>query len=256
MITINRVNSCSTNNSMYQHKQKSRFSNVCFGTNVVSVVDRIAKSTNAKQNAITSLQDFVNLVREDKLKRLCNRILQDTDDSFFVVPSSTGGKFHDRDETKIGGLVLHLKRVVVTALSAMRRYGYEYGLEKSPSELKFIDSAITASMLHDCPYRMKKENGKYFMDPDHAAKNAKHIEKTMRDMDFDEESIELISAGVGFHMGVWDKHSDNAWLERFKQFKTNPFVQTVQEADYYSTRKNMRVDYDLNNLDIRKSFIK
>lgn len=257
IFAINRHISYNKNNAnIYSQKPQKKNKNISFGTNIISEVDRIARSTNAKQNAINSLQDYISLIRDEKLKILCNRILKDTPNPFFIVPSSTSGKYHNTDENKIGGIILHLKKVVVTALSSLRRYGYEYGLEKSPLELKFVDSTITASLLHDCPYRLIQDNGKYFTDSDHAVKNAKYIESVMQEMKFNKKDTDLISASVGFHMGIWDMHIDKSWLEKFKNFRKNPMIQIVQEADYYSTRRNMNINYNLDEIDIRKSFIK
>lgn len=230
--------------------------NIPFGTNIIAAVDRIAKTTDAKKDAIESLQEYIALIRDEKLRNLCNKVLEDTDDSFFIVPSSTTLKYHNKEDNKIGGIVTHQKRSTVVALSALSRYGYDYSLEKNDDEKKIVDLAITAALIHDCPYRLIKDKGRYFTSFDHAVNNAKYLQKTMEEMNFEKKDTDLLCSAVGFHMGIGDRHEDKSWVDNFSSFQSHPLIKVVQEADYYSTRKNSPVDYSLDNIDIKKKFIK
>ena len=192
----------------------------------------IKESSQAKP-----LEDYINCISDPKLKKLCIRMLEESPPEFFANPEHIR-KWHPGDENGDDAIYIHLKRTMTMALWACNRHGIE--------DKKMLDAVMTVALIHDSPGRIYvDENGSHQIDFDHAPKNAKYIEKVMKDMGIDNETIELVCTGVGLHMGRWEKHADKSWLKRFEKNKDHPIVHIIREADFYCSRFNNYLDYDI-----------
>lgn len=195
-----------------------------------------------KIEKVKPFEDYINFISDKKLQQLCVRILNETPDHFFTTPATTSNKFHPPDERVPGGIYKHLQRAVVMAMHALRRYGLD-------QDQKMVDIAITASLLHDSPFRVTdNKDGTFKTNPTHAVENARYIEKAMTELNIEPETIKLVCAGVGLHMGIWDKHTDKEWFDRYKEYKEHPIAKVVQEADFYASRRNITTDPSIEEM--------
>ena len=209
------------------------------GSGYVLVMPSQVELAESKASEIKKLEKYLALIKNPKLNELCNKVFDAAPIETFVLPSSTTGKNHTGDEIGKSGFMKHLQKVSEMSMHATSRYGLE--------DQNMKDIALTACLLHDLPYRFqKKEDGSYITNKNHAIDNSVFIEKLMKEMNFDEETQNLVCAGVGFHMGRWDnlREQNTEWMSKYEKYKEHPIVKCVQESDYYASRKNVSVDID------------
>ncbi len=240
----------------------------------INTIDKTIGLEAYKAQQIKSLEPYINLIKDKKYKDLVLAVYQEAPMELFTQPSSTSGKFHHEDELGLGGTVLHFKRVAVMGEQSARRF-YET-IENYEERQKLTDMALTAVLLHDAPYRFGQKkitdfSGKkilaYYTDNQgHAVNNAIAVEKKMKDINeqtpgnFSNDEINKICSGIGFHLGIWQdwgdgniknpkypldeesKKRNSEWLKLHKQYKDDPIVKIVQEADYHATIPFARID--------------
>lgn len=202
--------------------------------NYMQILKDPIKSIAMKNKGIKILKkDCVNQIKDKNLKNLCIKILEKSPIEMFVVSASSQGKNHPSDEFIPGSMIKHAKRVFqMTKYSTIR-----YGLDE-----KDTDIMLTSALLHDFPFKFIPDGeNAYKKDIDHAVKNAIFIEKEMKEMNFCDETIEKICAGIGFHTGRFDRHINTNWLNKYKAYQNTPYAFIVQEADYYASRPQVFV---------------
>lgn len=173
-------------------------------------------------------KDCIQQLEDNKLRKLCTTVLEKSPVEMFVVPASSQGQNHPKDEFVPGSMVKHIKRTFQMAKYSAVRHGLDE---------KDTDIMLAAAILHDFPAKFIPDGETaYKKDIDHAVKNAIFIENQMKKMGFDKQTTEKLCAGVGFHTGRFDRHINTEWLEKHKKYKNTPYSNVVQEADYYASR--------------------
>lgn len=139
---------------------------------------------------------------------------------FFESGASASGKFHPVFSQGEGGLVRHVKAVVMFAEELLRMSSYAY----MPNAYK--DYVIVACLIHDCAkYGMSDEmdKGAY---KEHAPNGAKMFDMFMREK-YSVCAPEKLLDAVRTHMGQWSDKDDKPFT---------PIDRCVHMADYMASR--------------------
>lgn len=139
---------------------------------------------------------------------------------FWEIGASSTGKFHPQFSQGEGGLVRHVKAVVMFAKELLRMSSYAY----MPDAYK--DYVIAACLIHDCAkYGMGDEmdKGAY---KEHAPNGAKMFDQFMVDS-YGVHAPEKLLDAVRTHMGQWSEKEDKPFT---------PIDRCVHMADYMASR--------------------
>lgn len=139
---------------------------------------------------------------------------------FWEIGASSSGKFHPQFSQGEGGLVRHVKAVVMFAEELLRMSSYAY----LPDAYK--DYIICACLIHDCAkYGMSNEmdKGAY---KEHAPNGAKMFDAFMVEA-YGVHPPEKLLDAVRTHMGQWSEKEDKPFT---------PIDRCVHMADYMASR--------------------
>ena len=139
---------------------------------------------------------------------------------FWEIGASSSGKFHPQFSQGEGGLVRHVKAVVMFAEELLRMSSYAY----LPDAYK--DYIICACLIHDCTkYGMSNEmdKGAY---KEHAPNGAKMFDAFMVEA-YGVHAPEKLLDAVRTHMGQWSEKEDKPFT---------PIDRCVHMADYMASR--------------------
>ena len=139
---------------------------------------------------------------------------------FWEIGASSTGKFHPQFSQGEGGLVRHVKAVVMFAEELLRMSSYAY----MPDAYK--DYVIAACLIHDCAkYGMSDEMDKSAYK-EHAPNGAKMFDQFMVDS-YGVHAPEKLLDAVRTHMGQWSEKEDKPFT---------PIDRCVHMADYMASR--------------------
>lgn len=157
----------------------------------------------------------LELIKDEKLRNFCIRILEELPDYFFVAPASSSGKYHPKFALGEGGLVRHTKMVVRIAQQLYSLSEYQgWGIN--------FDNVAAACILHDgLKYGFGREP--LHTDPMHPINMSQFIMKGSGISWFRKK---VISEMVKRHMGQWGKHKPITKGQKL-----------VHLADYIASRK-------------------
>lgn len=166
-----------------------------------------------------------------ELRSVAIKTIEFADEIYNFIPSSTTGLYHPIDELDQRGKVIHLKKCMHMAKYSRSRYdisGYDYEILK------------TACLIHDLPYSIywNKAEERYRTNYEHPFLNARYLITITSEM--------LLVAAIYYHMGRWADYDcvnakKIAYLDDIKSLKYHPVVLATQEADYYSSRRDIIV---------------
>jgi 23S rRNA maturation-related 3'-5' exoribonuclease YhaM len=176
----------------------------------------------------------LGLIADDTLRNFTEYVLTKAPTYFWVVPSSSTGKYHSRQSNGDGGLVRHTKAVVYFSEILCRAYSVE-GKDK--------DIVVASCVLHDVvKYGLVMEK---YTTKTHDKEGANFILALGRPFEgLDSEDLGRIVQNVGLHMGQWTKH------ERAKKFPEEYRVDEliVHLADMCSAGKEVNLEFLQENL--------
>ena len=139
---------------------------------------------------------------------------------FFESGASASGKFHPVFSQGEGGLVRHVKAVVMFAEELLRMSSYAY----MPQQYK--DYVIVACLIHDCAKYGMSDTLDKSAYKEHAPNGAKMFDAFMREKYGVCVSEKLLDA-VRTHMGQWSEKEDKPF---------SPIDRCVHMADYMASR--------------------
>lgn len=178
----------------------------------------------------TQLEEEINMICDDEIKRLVRIVLNKAPDCFWTIPASSTGKYHPDYASGEGGLIRHTKAVVRIAdhiCSWTTRFSDECNQGR--------DIILAACILHDTYKVLEGEKYTNFNHPIHATKAI--IEERFQ---FDEEFLHVICAisdAVSTHMGRWN--TSKRFDEKDLPLPHTPYGKIVSLADYLASRKEI-----------------
>jgi 23S rRNA maturation-related 3'-5' exoribonuclease YhaM len=188
-------------------------------------------------NKIEMLRDELNYIKNERIKRSAENLIELVPDYFFEVPASSTGKYHPNFSQGSGGLLRHTK--VATAI-ANEILSLEYTNNLFTEDEK--DLMILGIIVHDSQkLGNPKETHTRF---DHPLLAASFIEENKEEMELTSEEIAFLKRVISSHMGQWNKNSySNIELPK----PTDKYEFFVHLCDYLSSKKFLDVKFEENN---------
>lgn len=198
------------------------------------------------------IQEALAKFNNPLIRKFVREALEKAPDELWLAPCSSTGKYHPPfDQVTPGGIPNHMSVVTYLVEQGIFRYPEFTYQESHPDhhwpvtkpDPRWLDLARAATMLHDIakcgiPWgeRTVKNHGHL------GAEFLENLESFQKLGRFDRT---MILRGVTWHMGRWEEGFEQDHRRVFGFF---PFELLIQEADYYSTRKKVRVaDFNLIN---------
>lgn len=175
------------------------------------------------EKTLELLKDEINLIKDPKIKAFTISGLRSAPDYFDTVASSTSGKYHPKYALGEGGLIRHVKAVVMV----VRELVVAMEIENK------VDYLISAALLHDIAkngrlYRNGQfDNSEGNVTQNHGVKTAEYLVATIPDADKDVCRI------LSKHMGRWSPQGVRP------QSKAE---YCLHLADYLASRKFISID--------------
>ena len=158
------------------------------------------------------------IVNEDLRMAVKSYLDEYVPDYFFEIGASSTGKYHPKFSQGQGGLVRHVKAVVMFAEELMRMNTYAYMRDD------YKDFAFAACIIHDCAkYGMTEFDKTEYKN--HASNGAQMFADWCEQIGYDVNQY-LLDA-VRTHMGQWSEREDRPF--------TN-IDRLVHMADYMASR--------------------
>jgi hypothetical protein len=191
------------------------------------------------------IKELIWLIEDDDLRAFTYFIFSQSHPDFWVIPSSSSGKYHPVYENGEKGLLQHIRVTLALSFMAMRRYGYDAEFGKDINEIaEMRDLLVFSVLIHDWAKNGHpiKDWGKY-TKKNHAEECAKYIEEEflpnfikffpeIKDTNKLQENMKLCANAIRYHYGVWSTkriHPNDKILSDLDRM--------LAESDYYSSRK-------------------
>lgn len=180
----------------------------------------------------------LNLVKSDRIRSACLKIIGLLPEYWFTVAAASTGKYHPEYAQGEGGLLRHSK--------ATMRIGYELLSDPCIGD-KYTDDEkdlmLVSLLVHD-GLKLGKNHEKYTRF-DHPILMAEYLtEKESELSELTSEEITFMADVIKTHMGPWTTdYNGNEVLERPK----TKYQNFVHMCDYLASRKCLLVPFDENN---------
>lgn len=170
---------------------------------------------------------IISLIPINIYKELAQLLIGLVPDYFFIIPSSSSGKYHPEDEICEGGLLRHVYKDIKVFIQLCIMHNI--------SDDTFISEGIVALMFHDAfKSGMPQQEHTVFEHPLLAAEfirnNASGIPAA---------SINNIANAVASHSGRWNT---SKYSEIILPTPTTELEKLVHEADFLASRKEFKLD--------------
>lgn len=186
------------------------------------------------------LYSEVEMIESEDIREFVKLALADAEPEFWLVPASSTGKYHPAEDNGDGGLVRHVYKGSAGVIPQYAR--------RADFTQRELDMARAAFLVHDI-----KKNGWVwgeFTDYTHGLIASQWLEQFPLE---DEAAKAEILEAVRYHMGKWvvavNKPSDRELTPEEVAVNLeevmvsinhqSQIVRAVQEADYWSSRKEM-----------------
>jgi len=169
---------------------------------------------------------------DDLIREFVRDALERAPDGLWLDPCSSSGRYHPPfDQVVPGGIINHLIIVGLYFVEqGIRRYP-EFTNDKSEPTPRWLDLARATFMVHDIaksgiPWEKRT-------DPNHGSLGAQFLNRLQSFRELDLADRIMILKGVTWHMGRWTPTRKLGCFDAI--------VLLIREADYYSTRKRVRI---------------
>lgn len=186
----------------------------------------------------TIFNNELELIKNDRLRRSCEVLLNELPDYFYEIPASSTGKYHPKFALGEGGLVRHTKVAVRIAYEIIKTQSIGNVFTDDEKDLILI-----SLMLHDgLKEGFPKEKYTKF---DHPILAANFVKDKANLTELTSEDVKLISTNISSHMGEWNK-SD--YSDVTLPLPKNKYQKMVHMCDLLASRKFINVEFDGNDI--------
>ena len=186
----------------------------------------------------TIFNNELELIKNDRLRRSCEVLLNELPDYFYEIPASSTGKYHPKFALGEGGLVRHTKVAVRIAYEIIKTQSIGNVFTDDEKDLILI-----SLMLHDgLKEGFPKEKYTKF---DHPILAANFVKDKANLTELTSEEVKLISTNISSHMGEWNK-SD--YSDITLPLPINKYQKMVHMCDLLASRKFINVEFDGNDI--------
>lgn len=186
----------------------------------------------------TIFNNELELIKNDRLRRSCEVLLNELPDYFYEIPASSTGKYHPKFALGEGGLVRHTKVAVRIAHEIIKTQSIGNVFTDDEKDLILI-----SLMLHDgLKEGLIKEKYTRF---DHPILAANFVNDKANLTELTSEEVKLISTNISSHMGEWNT-SDYSSVTL--PLPKNKYQKMVHMCDLLASRKFINVEFDGNDI--------
>ena len=186
----------------------------------------------------TIFNNELELIKNNRLRRSCEVLLNELPDYFYEIPASSTGKYHPKFALGEGGLVRHTKVAVRIAYEIIKTQSIGNVFTDDEKDLILI-----SLMLHDgLKEGFPKEKYTKF---DHPILAANFVKDKANLTKLTSEEVKLISTNISSHMGEWNK-SD--YSDVTLPLPKNKYQKMVHMCDLLASRKFINVEFDGNDI--------
>ena len=186
----------------------------------------------------TIFNNELESIKNDRLRRSCEVLLNELPDYFYEIPASSTGKYHPKFALGEGGLVRHTKVAVRIAYEIIKTQSIGNVFTDDEKDLILI-----SLMLHDgLKEGFPKEKYTKF---DHPILAANFVKDKANLTELTSEEVKLISTNISSHMGEWNK-SD--YSDITLPLPKNKYQKMVHMCDLLASRKFINVEFDGNDI--------
>ena len=186
----------------------------------------------------TIFNNELELIKNNRLRRSCEVLLNELPDYFYEIPASSTGKYHPKFALGEGGLVRHTKVAVRIAYEIIKTQSIGNVFTDDEKDLILI-----SLMLHDgLKEGFPKEKYTKF---DHPILAANFVNDKANLTELTSEEVKLISTNISSHMGEWNK-SD--YSDITLPLPKNKYQKMVHMCDLLASRKFINVEFDGNDI--------
>ena len=186
----------------------------------------------------TIFNNELELIKNDRLRRSCEVLLNELPDYFYEIPASSTGKYHPKFALGEGGLVRHTKVAVRIAYEIIKTQSIGNVFTDDEKDLILI-----SLMLHDgLKEGFPKEKYTKF---DHPILAANFVNDKANLTELTSEEVKLISTNIASHMGEWNT-SDYSSVTL--PLPKNKYQKMVHMCDLLASRKFINVEFDGNDI--------
>ena len=179
------------------------------------------------EEKIASFATELSGIKDEKLKKFVENILDGTGDWFYHDPASTSGKYHPKYALGDGGLMRHTKAVVYWVRELWRTELFD--VTERQCEL-----LSAAAILHDI--RKHTATGSYIANHARASYNlVMEVQEKHPDL-LSKSEAQYIADAISTHMGVWG-------VKDGERKPTTDAEKLLHLADYCASRKEVLMEF-------------
>lgn len=157
-------------------------------------------------------------------------------DYFFLVPASSGGKYHPSFAAGDGGLVRHTKAAVRIAHELLENHSVNNYTDDEK------DLIILSLLLHD---GIKCGNPKEkYTRVDHPLLASRFVKDNKNKTKLTDDEVKYICESIESHMGEWNKDYEGNEVLPIPKSKNSRFVHM---CDFLSSKKFINIEFDKDN---------
>lgn len=186
---------------------------------------------------IESFRKEINYIKDEKIRKSLEVMINKLPDYFFEVAASSTGKYHPEYALGTGGLLRHTKAAACIANLLLQdpAIADKYTTQEQ-------DLMIMGIILHDgLKHGRKMEK---YVKFEHPLLMAEYIEENKAELFLTDEEIELVKTVIASHMGPWTTdYNGNDVLPKPKSKWQN----FVHMCDYLASRKQILFKFDKDN---------
>lgn len=179
----------------------------------------------------------LSYIKNKNIKDSCETMIGLLPDYFFQIPASSTGKYHPKFTLGDGGLVRHVKVVVLIAKDLLSdpSIGDKYSDDEK-------DLMLMALILHDGLKSGLTHNR--YTQVDHPTLIKNYIIDNKDKLKLSADELKFVGKVIESHMGPWN--TDYNGNEVLPKPKTK-YENFVHMCDYLASRKYLNVEFDNNN---------
>lgn len=184
---------------------------------------------------VSVFKEELKLIKNERYLRSVKYLINLLPDYFFVVPASSGGKYHPDFARGEGGLVRHTK--VAIKIASVLLVNDTISSKFTSDEKELI---IIAILLHDGIKKGFEED--VYTKFNHPELSSEFVISNKDSLEFTNKELTNLTNMIKRHMGQWNI-CGNIVLEK----PETKFDRFVHMCDYLSSKKFLNVNFDEDN---------
>lgn len=179
---------------------------------------------------VTRIEYFecvLSLIQNKDIKDLCQLLLENADEYFFIEPASSSGKYHPKYAHGEGGLARHSMAVALIMHEILETECYNFTDREK-------DLLITAAIVHDIK---KYGNGRKYVVRTHPELAVEYIDNNCQNTEISSEELNFLKDAVVSHMGKYGRTKPETDAQKL-----------LHISDCLASRRYLNVDFDSEDI--------